>query len=372
MFYICRDPQPVSLDIAAETTSTTDLQSEENRPTSQVEEIERLSLLLEEKSNECDRLQRQLELERFGVNRFTTDDTLILFYTGFSSYKQFLMFYTCIEPNAQNMKSMYYVASDTLSLAGRKRNMLLIDELFMFLCRLRAGHMEQDLAVRFNTSLPTVSRKIITWANFLYFVLGKIPIWLKRETIDEFMPECFKVAYPKTRVVIDCTEIRTQHPSSLVLNSQMYSTYKGACTFKCLLGISPHGLVTFISPLFTGCMSDVEITRLSGILDLLEPGDEVMADKGFTLTKVLAEKHVKLTIPAFLSNKKKFTVNEIKETEQIAKLRIHIERVNRRIKEYHLFDTPIPLSLAGSANQLWTIACLLSNFKGPIVQTWKQ
>ena len=44
LFYICRDPQPVSLDIAAETTSTTDLQSEENRPTSQVEEIERLSL----------------------------------------------------------------------------------------------------------------------------------------------------------------------------------------------------------------------------------------------------------------------------------------------------------------------------------------
>ena len=96
------------------------------------------------------------------------------------------------------------------------------------------------------------------------------------------MPECFKQLYPNTRVIIDCTEIRTQQPSSLVLNSQSYSHYKGTNTFKCLLGIAPHGAVTFISSLYTGCMSDVEITKLSG-------GD-VMADKGFTLRKCLAEK----------------------------------------------------------------------------------
>ena len=53
-----------------------------------------------------------------------------------------------------------------------------------------------------------------------------------------------------------------------------------------------------------------------------------------------------------------------------AKLRIHIERMNRRIKECHLFDTLIPLALAGSINQLWTVACLLALFKGPLVQAW--
>ena len=41
-----------------------------------------------------------------------------------------------------------------------------------------------------------------------------------------------------------------------------------------------------------------------------------------------------------------------------------------RIKEYHLFDTPIQLSLAGSVNQLWTVACLFALFKGPLVQAW--
>ena len=37
-------------------------------------------------------------------------------------------------------------------------------------------------------------------------------------------------------------------------------------------------------------MPDVEITKMSGLLDLLKPGDDVMADKGFTLRKCLAEK----------------------------------------------------------------------------------
>jgi len=95
-----------------------------------------------------------------------------------------------------------------------------------------------------------------------------------------------------------------------------------------------------------------------------------MADKGFTLRKVLTEQGVTLNIPAFLRKKGKFTQGEVRETEQIAKLRIHIERVNRRIKEYHLFDMPVPFSLAGSVNQLWAVACILANFKGPIVQSW--
>jgi len=110
------------------------------------------------------------------------------------------------------------------------------------------------------------------------------------DVIDENMPECFKTLYPNTRVIIDSTEMKTQTPSSLVLNSQMYSNYKSACTGKCHLGILPHGVITFISPLYTGCMSDVEITKLSGILDFLEENDSVMADKGFTIQKILSEK----------------------------------------------------------------------------------
>ena len=73
-----------------------------------------------------------------------------------------------------------------------------------------------------------------------------------------------------------------------------------------------------------------------------------------------------------MSSKGQFSPDEIKETEQIVKFCIHIERVNRRIKEYHLFDAPLPLSIMGTANQLWFVACILANFRGPIVQTWSK
>ena len=187
------------------------------------ERIATLEAELEREKRKCAALQNQLTMERFGITRFTNDNKLISFYTGFATYAMFLSFYECIEPTAKNMQSMYYQASETIGLSGRKRCMLLVDELFLFLCRLRAGLLEQDLAVRFNCSLATVSRKIVTWANFLYFTLGRIPIWLSRETVDKYMPDCFKELYPNTRVIIDCTEIRTQQPSSLVLNSQLYS-----------------------------------------------------------------------------------------------------------------------------------------------------
>ena len=75
--------------------------------------------------------------------------------------------------------------------------------------------------------------------------------------------------------------------------------------------------------------------------------DDEMVDKGFTLRKILAERGVTLNIPEFLSSKRQFTISEIEHTNEVAKLRIHIERMNRWIKENHLFDTFFPLSLVG-------------------------
>jgi hypothetical protein len=174
------------------------------------------------------------------------------------------------------------------------------------------------------------------------------------------MPDCFKCSYPSTRVIIDCTEIKTQQAKSLVLDSQLYSNYKSTNTFKALVGISPHGAVTFVSSLYTGNISDVEITKLSGLADLVDPGDSVMADKRFLVKKLLADKEVSLNIPPFLT-KGRFSPGECEETEEIARLRIHVERVIRRVKENDIFDSVLPLTLVGSVNQLWAVACLFNS-----------
>ena len=94
------------------------------------------------------------------------------------------------------------------------------------------------------------------------------------------MPQDFKNKYPNTRAIIDCTEIKCQMPSSLLLNSELFSSFKNHTTLKGLIVISPAGHISFISQLYTGSISDRDITERSGFLDLpFDDNDSVMADK---------------------------------------------------------------------------------------------
>ena len=116
--------------------------------------------------------------------------------------------------------------------------MLLIDEMFMFLFWLKLGLFWQDLADRFEIHISSVSRKLVTWSNFLYFFLGRQIIWPSRADVDRCMPEGFRKLYPSTRMILDCTEIFVQTPTSLLLQSQLYSSYKSNTTLKGLIGIT--------------------------------------------------------------------------------------------------------------------------------------
>ena len=121
------------------------------------------------------------------------------------------------------------------------------------------------------------------------------------------MPNVFKANYPNTRVIIDCTEIAVESSSSLLLKSKFYSSYKSRTTLKCLAGISPSGATSFISTLHAALISDKPVTQVSDFLDLLEDGDQIMADKGFLIDDLLAEKNCSLVIPTFLAQKGQFT-----------------------------------------------------------------
>ena len=135
-----------------------------------------------------------------------------------------------------------------------------------------------------------------------------------------------------------------------------------------MVGMSPHGALTFVSTLFEGSMSDKQVFRQSGITSLLTPEMAVMVDKGF-----LVDDLVPGTVhrPAFVTQRAQMPEEDVLQTQSIARLRVHVERLIRRVKENKLFDTTIPLSITGSINQIFTVACLLSNFQnGPLVKTW--
>ncbi|XP_075737176.1 uncharacterized protein LOC142776761 [Rhipicephalus microplus] len=178
----------------------------------------------------------------------------------------------------------------------------------------------------------------------------------------------FKEKYSSTRVILDATEIQCEVPSSLSLQSTTYSPYKSSNTFKGLIGVLPNGLVAFVSELFTGSSSDRECVIRSGFLDLkFDDEDAVMADKGFRIEYLLEKNGVKLNLPPFLKGGT-FSPEEVKSTKGIAALRIHVERRIQRIKAFHIFDRPIPLTLAPLINQIWTLTAILSNFQSSLMQ----
>ena len=315
----------------------------------------------------------KLEDIKFSVD--TIANKSFTFYTGFPNKEIFesVLEFLNPGPNGENLVLVRNEAKDEESLKdhlkpGRPRKISPRNQFFLFLCRVRAGMFEMDLAVRFNVSVSCISNIIISWANFLYLRLGSLNIWPSKETICRTMPLSFKDQFPNTRVIIDATEIKVEIPSSLVLQSQTYSNYKSSNTLKGLVGISPSGHITFVSQLYTGSISDRELTERSGFLNLpFDHNDTVMADKGFDIQDILDNYGLKLDIPPFLHKQEQMSAVDVATTQKIANKRIHVERAISKIKKFHIFDSPIPLTLAGTVNQLWTVCALLTLFQNPII-----
>ena len=312
-------------------------------------------------------LEQQLSSQLFRLSNIADDPQKILFYTGFPDYASLRACFDYLGPAVNKLSYWGSVSSaDSKKSTGRTRSLPPLEEFFLVLVRLRLGLFERDLGDRFGVSLSTVSRICTTWINFLYVILKEIPMWPKQESVQSCMPICFKQLYPTTRVIIDATEIYIETPSLPELQQMTYSSYKNHNTYKALIGISPGGAITFVSKLFPGSISDKELTRKSGLLDLLENGDSVMADRGFDIQDDLTPLGVKVNIPPFLKGKKQLDEHEMIETRRIASLRIHVERAMERIKNYHIFDRVLPVSLTDVSEQMFFVCAALSNFLPPL------
>ena len=306
----------------------------------------------------------QLAVEKFGLQRFAGSDSDIQFYTGFPDYNTLTSFYEFLEPAVTQLN--YWGSRSGFSEErplgieerGPSRKLKPIDELFLVLY----------LGDRFGLHPSSVSRILTTWINFLYHTLKQLPIWASHEAVTKTMPACFMAHYPRTCVIIYCTELFIQMPSSFRAQSQSYSTYKRHNTAKGLVGIAPNGFVTFISRLYGGHISDKAMIQDCGLIDLLEPGDVVMADKGFDIQHLLAPKKEILNIPPFMGRKEQLTLQEEADTQRIASVCIHVERAIERIKNYRVLQGVIPISIHAQLDQIWFICCMFTTFLRPLVE----
>ena len=329
-------------------------------------------------------VQATVEMKDFGVQvslplltakDLKGDDLKTRFYTGFVNFGTFMVIFNSLSliigklnywNGKDSLKEKEYLENDVKQKPDPQRKMRLLDEFLLVFMRLRLGLLEQDLAQRFCVSVSTVSRVLITLYNVLAANLKHLIVWPSKEVIATNMPDCFK-KFPNTWIILDCTEFFIAIPSSLVNQTLTYSSYKSHNTFKLLVGISPTGVVKFLSKLWGSNASDKQIVKESGLLDLLEKGDNVMADKGFLIQDLLDPLGVTLNMPPKRDSNRQLSRQEVEQTRRIAAVRIHVERKMEQIKNFRILQGVIPATEWHNANNIVLICAALSNLEPPLV-----
>lgn len=155
------------------------------------------------------------------------DDKRFQFWTGFPNYATFKALFDYLDCVAlqkkknwrgSEMKSKILTSEKTCP----RSKLALEEEFFMVLVCLRVGLTLTDLALRFSLSESSVSKIFTTWVNLLHFYLKdlcQMPSYCE----DHGKAKQFS-KFSHLNVIIDCTEIFAQKPSSLQANKEMYST----------------------------------------------------------------------------------------------------------------------------------------------------
>lgn len=257
--------------------------------------------------------------------------------------------------------------TDHLLQKQREWSKLSVKEQLLFtLVKLKRNPSLFMLCDLFGISSGIGSNLFITW---LLFLAKELVIFLPFPTIKDMegisRPEAFK-SNPSLRAIIDCTEFYIHKPSLPSSQRRTHSSYKARNTFKLFISISPVLHINFILRLYSGCISDKEITRKCGFIEALDPGDQVMADKGFNIQDLLALQHVRLIAPP-LMHKGNVTAHATTKTRRVARKRINVERIIRSLKSFAIINGVIPLTMKSYIDSVITVCAALVNLQPKII-----
>lgn len=245
------------------------------------------------------------------------------------------------------------------------------EHILLCLKKIRRDTTFSELGDEFGISLSYASKIFHKYVPIIASVLHPFILKNNKKTIKRNLPISFRHKYNNVSCIIDCLEIEIQKPTKSIHQALTWSEYKKTNTIKYLISSTPDGLVNYISPGYTGRISDVLLVENCNFLDGLEPGTHILADRGFKhIEQVLLQRGVKLLRPPSVPAGSKLTKKEARQTKEIASLRIHIERVIRRVREFAMLEahSAINLNLVPILDETLIIACALINLQGSLIK----
>ena len=306
------DPAPLSDDDATP-VGDTDMEDDSS------ERSDDSAAVLKAMAAECSSLREEnLEL-RARLNRgslredgFRDDDDKVKFFTGIPSFALLMTVLDMITP---------FITRPNSKLSGFQMCLLTFMRMRMNLGVQFMGHL-------FGVSASTASRIFYDVLTVAYTrLVPLLVVWPERDILRMTMPMSFRSKFSKCACIIDCFEIFIERPSDLKARAQTYSTYKSHNTIKFLIGITPQGTISFIYVGWGGRTSDKHLTEKCGFLDVLSPGDLILADRGFNIAETLGSCSASLKIPAFTKGRSQLSALDVESTRGLAAVRIHVERV---------------------------------------------
>ncbi|KAK5647849.1 hypothetical protein RI129_002741 [Pyrocoelia pectoralis] len=208
--------------------------------------------------------------------------------------------------------------------------------------------------VLFGMNVSTCKRNFYKYVSYLSTSIKPAIYWPTKEEIHKNLPLFFK-EFKDTRIILDATEIKIQKLNCLNCRIVTYSHYKCCHTVKFLIGITPSGLISYISKAYGDRSSDKAIFCNENIISKLDPGDAVMVDKGILIEKECEENHIKLIRRPFLRQNKQLSKNEAIRTANIARARVHVERAIQRLKIFSILSDQIDWYLIPHMDHIITI-----------------
>lgn len=281
----------------------------------------------------------------------------MLFYTGLKDYETF-QFVLCTLGSAAHSLNYFHNQTPPLTVD---------EQFFLTLIKLRQHKTDFELSRLFGIQERDVANVFVTWINFMFHQWNEICWWPSRSNVSFFAPSDFRMKFPAVRVVVDGTECPLKRPHQPVAQQATFSTYKNRNTLKVLVGSTPGGLVSYVSPAYGGSASDRQICERSNLTTLCEPGDVILADKGFNVQDLFVHQEVRINIPTFFSKKNRLSSSTVLKDRKIASKRVHIERIIGLAKTFKILAHPLGNTESGLFSEIVDVCFKLCNFKPCIV-----
>ncbi|XP_062571986.1 uncharacterized protein LOC134233943 [Saccostrea cucullata] len=190
-------------------------------------------------------LREKLASVTISEDTFKDDDEKVKLFTGLPAFSVLMTLFSFIESAIPQ---------------GKQSFLSKFQKLVMVLMRLKLNLPVSYLAEKFRLSSGSISRIFLSTLHVLHCKLHPLIYWPTQDERRLTMPMGFRKHFGlKVAIIIDCFELFIERPSNLEARAQTWSSYKHHNTVKFLIGISPQGVISFISKGYGGRSYDKHI-----------------------------------------------------------------------------------------------------------------